>query len=86
MPSVSSPTDRMLARLALLIITGGLLYGSLAVLGPLYWRLYSTHIRPFDHTPDWSPASGGAVATVTADPAAPPALQQAQGEKGRCRR
>ncbi len=38
----------MMARIALVIVAGGLLYGFYSLGGPVYWRVYATLIHPFE--------------------------------------
>lgn len=48
---INSKTDKLMARIAITIVCGGLLYGAWALGQPLYWRLYATVINPFVHDP-----------------------------------
>ncbi|KAG2496814.1 hypothetical protein HYH03_005220 [Edaphochlamys debaryana] len=64
---VQSRTDRLMARIALVIVAGGLVYGFYSLGGPVYWKFYATIIHPFqDHHP--VPAKTAAP-VVTASPA-----------------
>ncbi len=53
----NTPTDRMMARVAITIFTLGALYGIYSLGPPLYWRFYATVYHPFedsakDHSQD----------------------------------
>ena len=43
-----SPTDRMMARVAITIFTFGAIYGIFAFGRPIYWRFYANVLRPFE--------------------------------------
>ncbi|KXZ43660.1 hypothetical protein GPECTOR_83g272 [Gonium pectorale] len=45
---VTSRTDRLMARIALVIVAGGLLYGAYSLGGPVWWRVYATVIHPYE--------------------------------------
>jgi hypothetical protein len=59
-PVVATKTDRWMARIAIVIVTGGLLYGAWSLGGPVYWRVYATVIHPYQDAahPGPSEASG----------------------------
>lgn len=46
--SFKSPTDRMMARVAITIFTFGAIYGIFAFGRPIYWRFYANVLRPFE--------------------------------------
>ena len=46
--SYNSPTDRMMARVAITILTFGAIYGLFSFGRPVYWRFYATVLRPFE--------------------------------------
>ncbi|GFR51919.1 hypothetical protein Agub_g14403 [Astrephomene gubernaculifera] len=65
---VSSRTDKLMARIALVIVASGVLYGCYAMGGPVYWKVYATLIHPYqDHPPPAAvtaaPVSGGVNGT-----------------------
>lgn len=45
---VSTRTDKLMARIALVIVTGGILYGAYALGGPLWWKFYATVVHPYE--------------------------------------
>lgn len=46
--TISSKTDRLMARTAVAIFTVGILYGMYAIGQPIWWRLYATVVAPFE--------------------------------------
>ncbi|GIL83523.1 hypothetical protein Vretimale_10343 [Volvox reticuliferus] len=72
---VTSRTDRLMARIALVIVAGGLVYGFYSLGGPIYWKVYATVIHPYQdklHPSQQAP--------VSAAPA--PQLQAVTGKGG----
>lgn len=48
---INSRTDKLMARIALTICVGGLMYGAWALGQPLWWKFYATVVNPFVHDP-----------------------------------
>ena len=44
----NSRTDRLMARVAISILSLGLVYGIISFGRPIYWRFYATVLRPFE--------------------------------------
>ncbi|PNW80858.1 hypothetical protein CHLRE_07g332500v5 [Chlamydomonas reinhardtii] len=66
---VSTRTDKLMARIALVIVTGGILYGAYALGGPLWWKFYATVVHPYEDsvkgTQSVVGSSGKPVASTT---------------------
>ena len=46
--SYNSPTDRLMARVAITILSLGAIYGIFSFGRPIYWRFYATVLKPFE--------------------------------------
>lgn len=49
MPQITSKTDRLMARIAFVILAAGALYGTVMFGRPLYYRFAADVLRPFGH-------------------------------------
>lgn len=68
---VNSRTDRLMARIAVVIFCGGLIYGTYSLGGPVWWRFYATVIHPFEDN---------STAVVDAQPFADAKVELAAGK------
>ena len=75
MIEINSKTDRLMARIAIVIFSIGALFAFWAFGRPLYWRFYATTWRPFEDPTIGNSADANRVVEPLLKPSETPKIE-----------